>query len=290
LARPATTRFAVSAENNTRVLLSVREKNSGRLIVTTPGSGNLLRDPGIPGRDYPGYSPSHGVRIAHQKFSIHPSQLSQAHNQLHFSQILANGEKQDGYHVTQAIEDKKFAPLFIKRLSALRDPVYFLKKATNAVRLDTFDVNAFSMIIFVLIGPSGSKFLVRGVDFDVHQTHFRLFSIVLLWSYFILPSNDFSYIGGFLTIDPTIADNEHEKEMLESLMQGVEPQKGVEMYSTLRDLLREEALLTASRWVPDLFHTSSEAVFKLARLRYFRTGKYNNKVLRAIHKKYPNGV
>jgi hypothetical protein len=127
-----------------RTLLSVREQNNGRLIVTVQGAGNKKRDLGIPS-EQPGASPEHNVRISHQKFSVHPSTLSGENNQLHFHQILENGTKRDDYHVTNAIKSGRYALLFTKRYSDLRDSIYDLKKATNIRDLGVYDSECFTL-------------------------------------------------------------------------------------------------------------------------------------------------
>jgi hypothetical protein len=130
---PATSRFAVTVKGVPRAILAVREKDNGRLIVTLQGAGNKIRDLGmLPER--PGFTPQHNVRIAHQKFSIHPSSQSATHNQLHFQQIFGDGQKKDRHHVTRAITLKRFAPLFIKRYSALSGPIYDLKRGSNVTQ------------------------------------------------------------------------------------------------------------------------------------------------------------
>lgn len=289
MAEPATTRIAVTVENKRRMILAIRERNSGDLIVTTPGTGNKARDAGIPTKS-PGRSPSHNVLITSQKFSIHTSDASATHNQLHFRQDVAQGEPLDFYHVTRAVKSGTFAPLFIKRLTALRDPVYDPKKATRVRTLDTFDNNKFNMVMFVLVGGPDSKFRARASDLNVTQLSFSRFGLTILWSYFLPASNDFSYMSTFMTIDPQHAGDAPEKAALERWMEGVDSNQALDLFLLLRSNLREEALVTAARWVPEFYEKEKATFEKLARAPFFRTGHMTNKIRKALRKQFPNGL
>lgn len=285
---PASTRFTITVNGSQRVLLSVREQNNGRLIVTMQGAGNKTRDLGIPAQDA-GLTDRHNVRIAHQKFSIHPSALSLTHNQLHFHQVSGDGTKLDGYHVTKAISSGRFAPLLMKRYSALLDPCYDLKKGSNAVNLGKYDVSWFNLILCVLVARNDCIFTEKSYDVSIAQHKFRDFRLILLTSFFIMPANDFSMVNGFLTVRPEEAENEEERKIRERIMEGWDAEEAISTFISLRDGLRDEGIATAMRFVPDVFKKTPRLV-DMARCRYFRTGEYSNKVMKALKARMPNGI
>jgi hypothetical protein len=283
MAAPASTRFTMTVKSLPRILLSVREQNNGRLIVTIQGAGNKTRDLGIPAQA-PGRTDRHNVRIAHQKFSMHPSTLSATHNQLHFHQISGDGKKRNEYHVTNAITSKRFAPLFIKRYSALKDPSYDLKKGNNVINLGNYDVSWFSLILCVLVAHKDCAFTEKSYDVSTAQQQFRDFRLVILWSFFTLPATDFSMVTGFATLRPEEALNDEDRKMRERLMAGLDAHEAISMFISLRDGIRDEGIATAQQFVPEAFAQNPETIL-IARCRYFRSGEYTNKVVKAIKAK-----
>ncbi|MGY4437053.1 hypothetical protein ACVWWO_009530 [Bradyrhizobium sp. F1.13.1] len=227
----------------------------------------------------------HNVRIEHQKFSIHPSAESATHNQLHFHQILADGEKRDVYHVTNAISGNRFAPLFIKRYSNLRDPIYSLKQGGNAINLGSYDTGWFSLILCVLVAHTDRRFTARSHDISVLQHRFQNFSLILLWSFFVLPATNFSMLSGFMTLRPEDAADVRERVFRENLMSGWDDQDAISNFSLIRDGLRDEGIQTAMRFVPEAFEQNPSAV-ALAECRYFRSGEYTNKVIKALKARF----
>ncbi|WP_441255753.1 hypothetical protein [Tardiphaga sp. 285_C5_N1_2] len=278
---PASTRFAMTVSGKPRVFLSVREHVSGRLIVTMQGVGNKLRDAGsVP--ESTGSSVHHNVRIAQQKFSVHPSEESAEYNQLHFNQILATGEKKDAYHVTSALRSRRFAPLFVKRYSNLNSPVYDPKKASNVVDVSQYDSDYFTAIVFCLIAGKGVKFDHRQYDVDVYQRDFARFSIVLLSSFFCMRATDHSFVTGFVTIAPENATNEAERAILQQVMLGYSAEESLFQFNVHRDLLREEGIRTAERFAPQM---ENEPKFrKWAEGRYFKSGAMSNKIYKVMRR------
>jgi hypothetical protein len=252
MSAPASSRFAVAVKGIPRTLLSVREQDSGRLIVTIQGAGNKLRDLGIP-LDQQGTSTKHNVRIAHQKFSIHLSDGSLKHNQLHFHQVSANGEKKDGYHVTNAIGSGRFAPLFAKRYSDLQSSAYDLKKATNVTKLGAYDTNKFTLVACVFIAHRDRVFDLRAYDFSCVQVPYKCFRLVILVSFFLLVPHQSSMLIGASTLRPEEALNDEDRKFRESMMTGYDAQGAAQYFQSLREMMREEALGTALKAAPQQF-------------------------------------
>ncbi|MGJ4920590.1 hypothetical protein ACQR0Y_08045 [Bradyrhizobium oligotrophicum] len=285
---PASTRFTVSHKANQRIVLSVREQNNGRLIITVQSTGNKFRDLGVPAQNE-GITPRHNVRIAHQKFSIHPSAKSTEHNQLHFHQVFDDGVKEDRYHVTKAIKSGRFAPLFVRRYSSLRDTCYDLRRGGNIANVGEFDPDRFSMVLCVLVGQSDCMFRGRTYDISTFQRAFREFRIVILGSFFLLPATDFSMISGFMTLRPEDATSEEDRKFRERVMEGWDAQEAILAFSELRNRIRDEGIETAIRFVPEMFR-QTPGLIEMARCRYFKSGEFNNKVIKALRSKMPNGL
>jgi len=267
--------------------MAVREKDNGRLIVTLQGAGNRFRDLGITPQQ-PG-TERHNLRIAHQKFSIHPSSQSATHNQLHFHQIFGDGQKGDQYHVTRAITSNKFAPLFIKRYSALSGPVYDLKRGPNVTNLGKYDVQWFTLILGALVARRDCVFNEKSHDLACLQFKYREFSLVILWCFFILPATDFSMITGFITLRPEDALNDEDRATRERVMAGWTAADAIGNFKALRDGLRDEGIASTQNFVPEAFKANPEAT-AVAQSRYFRSGEYSNKVIKALKARFPGGI
>ncbi|WP_441280484.1 hypothetical protein [Tardiphaga sp. 862_B3_N1_1] len=279
--QPASTRFTLTSDARKRVIMSAREQRSGQLIITLQSTGNKLRDLGLPA-ETEGVTATHNVRIAQQKFSVHPSALSASNNQLHFNQVSGNGAKTDRYHVTNAIKSGRFAPLFAKRYSDLHDPVYDPKRGSNLVSIGDFDPKTFTAMVLCLIGARGTKFNARQHDMSIEQHNFEQFSVVLLSTFFVSTALSSSALFGFITIDPNHATNASERGILENVMNGFSPSDAISHFLTIRDMMRGEAIRTAMRSSPEVWRDPQ--VQKIAECRYFGSGRPSGKVFKAIRK------
>jgi hypothetical protein len=177
----------------------------------------------------------------------------------------------------------------MKRYSALKDPSYDLKNGGNVTNLGSYDVRWFSLILCALVARNDCVFTEKHYDISTAQHQFRDFRLVLLWSFFILPATDFSMLQGFVTLRPEEAINDKDRKIRERAMAGLDAHDAISTFISMRDELRDEGVTTAERFVPAVF-SQTPGLVDMALCRYFRSGEYTNKVIKALKARMPNGI
>lgn len=243
MAESPSTRFAINVNGTPRSLFTVRISNQGSLLLSLKRP-KMFRDFGVIVEDS-GKTVEHGKEIAEQRFSVHPSPFLPDENVIHYTMYVDGSPKIEHRHYTRAIKiNRRFALMFAKRCTDLSIGRYNLSSGKGEViSICEYHPTKFTLFCSVLVGPSGLPFDVPNFDccefHNIVEREFGQFKLVLVYSFFSLPSHSTGAISHYGTIDPATQSDE-ERQVYAHFIDGLYPMQSlVTIFNTFRNLAAE---------------------------------------------------
>jgi hypothetical protein len=236
--------FTIFADGHPRKLFRIQQRSSGDLTIiitdanyqSVPGSFRVEKD--------------NKIVDTHQ--SIHKSPKI-PENVLKLTVKNEDNSKIEAFNYTKAIkQNNKIAFLHARRCqSLLYDRYIYRGKAEKLFSLGSCDFRQYQMIYAVGVASADFHFELYGhLDFSYKAKIVGEFKIIILWTFFIQPSNS---TGKFLIgrTEPSTAAN--SDDIMNKMMQdGFSDFEFTAFFDSNRCHLRDDYFITTQNDVPDL--------------------------------------
>ncbi len=225
------TRYIVECDGKLLRLFSVIErKESGDLVIKLNHSDFY--------REFE-KEPNNNIIIKNQKYSVHcsPNSIDKINSIVH-TLDLSNGETIRTSHYTKALKQNDlFASLYIKRCPDLNKPKYETDlNKIEIINLGSYDPLKCFLYYMIVIGNKGHDFNnYCESDINSKTVQYKNFSLTVLWSFAIMPSNHTSAISHLLTLRP-----EDLPEIENETQKGLTQLETFELFRLYRSFLDEE--------------------------------------------------
>lgn len=181
------TRIFARVNGEPRRLLSITEKNDGKLILTGAMETHALNENLVP--THP---------IVQKKMTVHRTgDALDGGNQIHHVTIYKDRPRIDNYLYTLAINRGLIQPLYLQVLRDVTsvDQKFIISPYDSPIEICDYDPRKHSLIISVLIGPCGAdeRYVQLSHKFNIKVVSFGNFTIFLAWCFAIGPSKDSWY-------------------------------------------------------------------------------------------------
>lgn len=212
-------RLTIETEAGPRLLLSIAERKQGDLVLDFKPSpyGREIGSRRLTGQ------------IASQKFSVHCTPNAADGNTITHTTVFRDGTSTKHHHFSRAIKQtNSFAPIFVRRFYNLAsgDTLTHNSKA-EVFCLGEMQASHFTLMLGVFVGARDRPFEAPDDDrISVYQKPFGMFRVVVLWSFFPLPSDETSESAIIMTLPPGTADKSLYERSFET-MEGYSEQECV---------------------------------------------------------------
>jgi hypothetical protein len=198
-------RFAVNVDGVPRSVLSIAVRKSGDLVLT-PKSAESFREFGLR-LAHRGETEHHNSRIISQKFSVHPSRESVTGvNVITHNLVRASGTVKTRQH-TKAIKTRRgFAYLYSRRCPDLTPKHYEPRRRSGVnYEIGSYAPAEFTLMMAVAVGYAETPFnVIHPGTVNYRRCKLGEFSVVLMWCYNYIPSDDTGFYFGNETLPPEV--------------------------------------------------------------------------------------
>jgi hypothetical protein len=218
---PRVIRIVIDTEHGKREVLSIIEKSSGELIIPLKFGGSFEVDKILrPILDY--------------RYSIHLSPRS-----LNFTTVKLTTRLDDreitSVALTDAVKRKSgFSKVYLRRcqypISQVRDKKY--AASDIVITLPAFDPYEMTLFHGLFLGHPESEFTASHPEIGIHPIQFRMFKLVLFFSFQFFPTATFGEITHSATLPPEAEGHPIAQEIARRLMNGDTPDKCLASYQS----------------------------------------------------------
>lgn len=243
MGKKLSTRIVVKYENKYLRLFSIIERDCNDLVIK-PRQGEFIRNVKTNYVDK-------NATIINQKYSIHCSPKSQESiNAIVQTIDLSNKETIKTRLYTKALKQNSlFIPVYITRSQNLDNPKYETDNdCKELIELGNYNPKKGVLYYSIIIGNKGTHIEFKNNDdFKTRTLQFREFSLTIIWSFSLGPSNEHGTKRNLITVPP-----EELPEIEQILIKGIDNNNVIQSFKSWRNDLHEEHLKLVINKYPEL--------------------------------------
>ena len=233
----------INVGNIPRKLFTVQERTSGDLTIVIKQAMRGAR---------PGTFVADGSVIVESHQSVHLSPRI-PENVIKYTLRYADDTKRESFVFTKAIKQKNaIACLRIRRCENRITSIYDYKgDPAKIFSLGTYDPTSSQLIYMVGVSSSDRDFTLYGLpDFDHNSFIIGRFRVIVIWSFFMLPSNSSSTANFFRTFPADeMGDNHPAKDSAvhQAILDGLADDEFIALFLNFRARLRDDFISYSTR-------------------------------------------
>ena len=235
-------RVTMKVRGQERSLLSVRATSNGGVIVSFLGR-EMDRKIDILEEGMQFSSSIDTKKIKEHKYTIHKSSMSPDFTTIHHTIRHDDGNEVSNKHLTKVVKSNtKFSVLCVNKCPNLLSESYATNISDETICLGSFEPSIFSMYYSIIICAVDHKKIdpypavANSVYFCINDV-----IIVILWSFFCIPSIGFVYHHTITVPPEELIDDDHS-ELNNEILNGFSENEILNFYSMFRDYIKNDSI------------------------------------------------